>query len=212
MKRGKNACPVGQIGSVDIEAIGVSLLRMLSRDEKLLKAVVEKALHPDHTVEDQVKKQQRKDLIGRRAEEKKRADGLLTALEIGNATDVKLLIDRVRERQETIKLLDEQIRLLDAQIQPLPPVVVDIEALQDTYLYFWQIWRELTTEQRVRAIRAVVREFRLYSTEDDLFRLEIDLVTNIKTNTPIGDGAMLKVFVTHFRMVARRGFEPLLPT
>jgi hypothetical protein len=187
MKRGKAACPVGQISSVDVEAIGVSLLRMLSRDEKLLKAVVEKAVRQDHTDEDQLKKQ-RKDLIGRRAEEKKRADGLLVALEMGNATDVKMLVDRIRERQEMIKHFDEQLRLLDIQIQSIPPAAVDVEAISCTYLYFWQIWRELQTEERVRAIRAIVREFRIYATDGNQIRLEIELITNIKTNTPTCDG------------------------
>lgn len=186
-KRGRKACPIGQISSVDIEAIGVSLLRMLARDEKLIEAVVAQVVSQDRTAEDDLKKQW-KDLIGRCAEEKKRADGLLVALEKGNATDVRMLVDRLRERQDGTKMLDDQIAVLDKQIAALPPSEVDVEDLRDQSLYFWQVWREMPFAQRVRAIRAIVRELRLYATETRQFRLEIDLVSNGKTNPSTSGG------------------------
>jgi len=187
LKRGRRACPIGQISSVDIEAIGVSLLRMPARDEKLLEAVVAQVVSQDRTAEEDLKKQ-RKDLIGRRAEEKKRADGLLVALEKGNATDVKMLVDRLRERQDAIKVLDDQIAALDGQIAALPPSEVNVDDLRDRYLYFWQVWREMPFAQRVRAIRTIVRELRLYATETGQFRLEIDLVSKGKTNPSTSGG------------------------
>jgi hypothetical protein len=144
-------------------------------------AVVAQAVSQDHTAEEDLKKQ-RKDLIGRCAEEKKRADHLLVALEKGSTPDVKLLVDRLRERQDAIKMLDDQIAVLDKQIATLPPSEVDVKDLRDRYLYFWQVWREMPFAQRVRAIRAIVRELRLYATDREQFRLEIDLVNNGKTN------------------------------
>jgi hypothetical protein len=83
--------------------------------------------------------------------------------------------------------LDDQIAALDRQITSLPPSEVDVKDLRDRYLYFWQVWREMPFAQRVRAIRAIVRELRLYATEKGQFRLEIDLINNGKT-TPSTDG------------------------
>jgi len=191
-KLGKEYCPVRSIASVDLDAVGVSLLRMLSVNQKLLESVLEKACN-SNTESIESLNNKRDGIIRNRSEIKKKVDTLVTRLEDLTNANFAPIINRIESHQSSINSINESLSEINEAITKSHQPSEDYESLLNTYLSFWHLWRELSFEQRRRAVQIFVKEVRLYSEgeegKDKKLRLEIDLVTNpsIETESETSD-------------------------
>ncbi len=201
MKRSSSACPLKQVSSVDIEAIGVALLRLLALDSSLLKAVLERV---SGNRDDEMKTlRQNRDQISRRiTEERRKADNLMKVLENPKATDVQdNILDRIRSANDTIRDMESELAALDRTSQSLKQPVASLPDLEETYRYFWSVWLDMPPEDRRKAIRLIVKEVRLKRQADDRIAVKFELLTETKikasTGSSGGSGGQVRNIVAH---------------
>ena len=178
-----DSCKMGQINSVDIEATGVSLLRMLSIDNRLLDSVLKHA-SMDKDAELEAVKENKQRIQSRKTGNESRLNELLRVLEKPEAEKSKeVILVRINELKDLIEKdtnqIDAFIVLLDRLRQP----ITDKKLLWDKYHSFWRMWKDLDTVGRKKAIRSIVKEIRIVKLDNNRYKLEFDLLNDVKTKT-----------------------------
>ena len=188
-KTSASECPIGQISSVEIEVIGVNLIRLLSRNEGLLQAVLKRVSDDNSTEVDQLKSRLKK--IN---DEKSKCTGEL--LRLGELisepkfSDIETIANELRIREHKRKHLDIEITSLKEEIEKAKQPISDLDDLRDEYIYFWKLWDKMTFDERRKAIRILVKEVRLkhVSGSRKNKKLEIEFILfndkNIKSSLP----------------------------
>jgi len=200
MKRGAANCPVGQISSVNIEAIGITLLRLLSLEPELLKSVLEKS-SSDTRAEIDALKENKSSIEKRISEMSKKIQNLVKTLENPKAEDMQdSLLTRINQLQSEVKDMQGRTSAIEVQILQMKQPIDSQQQLSDSYNGFWTLWKDLDTYGRKNAIRSVVKEIRVFSETEKRFRIEIELLTGLKTKTSTvssgGSGDKVRTLVT----------------
>jgi site-specific DNA recombinase len=200
MKRGAANCPVGQISSVNIEAIGITLLRLLSQEPELLKSVLEKS-SSDTRAEIDALKENKSSIEKRISEMSKRIQNLVKTLENPKAEDMQdSLLTRINQLQSEVKDMQGRTSAIEVQILQMKQPIDSQQQLSDSYNGFWTLWKDLDTFGRKSAIRSVVKEIRVFSETETRFRIEIELLTGLKTKASTvssgGSGDKVRTLVT----------------
>ena len=182
-------CPIRQISSVEIEVIGVNLIRLLSRNEGLLQSVLERVSDDNSTEVDQLESRLKKINI-----EKSKCTGEL--LRLGELisepkfSDIETIANELRVREQKRKRLDIEITSLKEEIEKAKQPISDLDDLKDEYIYFWGLWDKMTFDERRKAIRILVKEVRLkhVSGSGSDKKLEVEFILfndkNIKSSLP----------------------------
>jgi len=180
IKETAEACPMGQINSVDIEAIGVSYLRLLSIDESLLKAVLEHSSINNSTELAVVKgyiKQAKRQITSSKSKE----DNYLTALGLADTNEVKeSILDKVKTLNSERIEIEDKLKVYSRQLEELKQPIDNMDNMYNSYQSFWRVWTDLNTDDRKLAIKCIVKEFRLFKINDKNYRLEMDLHNDLK--------------------------------
>lgn len=191
MKRTSSVCPLKQVSSVDVEAIGVALLRLLSVNQTLLNSVLDKA-SGNRDEEVGVLKQQRDQVVRNVVDERRKLENLMVALESPAADDIReSIFGRIRDVNSLIQGMDHRIHEMDIAMEALKQPSSNLGDLRDSYQYFWTLWLRMSPEDRRRAIRVLVKEVRLTKQKDDRVLIQFELISNvkIKTSTGLGGGS-----------------------
>ena len=178
-----DSCKMGQINSVDLEATGVSLLRLLSIDNRLLNSVLRHS-SLDNKAELETVNASKQRIQQRKTGNENRLKELICVLEMPEAEESKgVILGRIKELEDAIKednnKIDEFAELLEQLRQP----ITDMDILWNRYNSFWRVWKDLDTIGRKRAVRSIVKEIRIYKLDNNRFKLEFDLLTDTKTKT-----------------------------
>ena len=182
-KRGAKSCPVGQISSVDIEAIGVSLVRLLSSDDKLLQSILSEA-SSDQQSKIGTLQDQRAEIEKRIADLENKTNKWMTNFEDSDDVDlVEVISKRVSTYSESIKEMQSTIEEINGKIEKLKQPIENLEGLVASYHYFWNLWQDMSTTERQQLIRTLIKEMRLYKDSAKKYRLEIDLLSDVTTNS-----------------------------
>jgi len=188
MKRTSSVCPLKQVSSVDVEAIGVALLRLLSVNQTLLKSVLDKS-SGNRDDEIGVLKQQRDQVVRNVAEERRKLENLMVALESPVADDVReSIFGRIRDVTVAVRGMERRIQELDGTLEALKQPSNNLSDLRESYQYFWTLWLGMSPEDRRRAIRVLVKEVRLTKQNDDRILIQFELISNVKIKTSTGNG------------------------
>ena len=190
LKQGAKACPIGQISRIDIEAIGISLIRLLSSDESLLKSVIDSAGdNQQDKIETLIKE---KTEIGSRISDlEAKINKWMTHFESSeDPALVEVITVRVSGYRQSIVEMQSTIEHIDQKIVKLGHPVKNLKTLLSSYRYFWNRWQDLKFADRQRIVKMIVKELRLFSESPKHFRLEIDLFgeVNVDISTNQGDG------------------------
>ena len=176
MKRDPEKCSIKQINRTDIEAIGVSLLRMLSKNKLLLKNVLERAsIANDEAIE--FRERQLRSFKSRIKEELKKADHLSKVMEEYDKSKLEVVVQRIEMRQGKARELDEKILATEKAIEALRQPVNYTDNIYDQYRYFWDLWRKVDRAHRKKAIQSMVKEIVLTPEDHNHLRLEIHFPT-----------------------------------
>jgi len=194
-KRGAKSCPIGQVSSVDIEAIGVSLVRLLSIDDKLLQSILSEASSDQQSKIDTLQ-DQRTEIEKRIADLEIKTNKWMTTFEDSDDVDlVEVISKRVSTYSESIKEMRLTIEEINERIDKLKQPIENLDDLLASYHYFWNLWQDMKTTERQQIIKAVVKEIRLFSESPKKYRLEIELLSDVAvgTTTPGGGGGGTQV-------------------
>ena len=162
-------------------------MRMLSKNKILLRNVLENASHSNKEA-DEAQSKRLRELIARRNDEQQKADKLMKIMEEHEDARIDMMVDRVNQRQESVRQLDDQILATEKAIEALRQPIEALEELFSKYRYFWDRWRKLNFDGRKKAIHTLVRVMNLFPEDDKHFKLELELITSIKTITSTNNG------------------------
>ena len=194
MKRSPDACPIKQVGSMDIEILGIGLLKTLGRDRNALKYVLENASKHN---EEEIEKYNTflKHLTSEKAEAQRKRQRLMQIMEENEEARLNTIIDRVREHEESITKIEIQILSTGKAIEALKQPIEELDRLSTEYNYFWKRWIDLNNKDRRKAIKTLVKEFSLIAESETDYILEVELITGDKTRTStvISEGSKDKV-------------------
>jgi len=182
LKQGAKACPIGQISRIDIEAIGVSMIRMLCIDESLLKSVMDSAGDNQQAkIETLIK--EKTEIRSRISDLEEKINKWMTHFESSeDSALVEVITDRVSGYKQSIVEMQSAIEEIDQKIVTLGHPVENLDNLMSSYQYFWNRWPDLKFTDRQRIVKTIIKELRLFSESPKHYRLEVDLFGDVNVD------------------------------
>ena len=188
LKQGAGACPIGQISRIDIEAIGMSLIRMLAVDESLLKSVMDSA-GDNQQAKIEILTKEKAEILSRISDLEAKINKWMTNFESSEDPGlVEVITSRISGYKQSIIEMQSTIEEIDRDIVKLRHPVENLEKLTSSYQYFWNRWQGLKFTDRQRIVKTIIKELRLYSESPRHYRLEIDLFGDVNVEIPTSQG------------------------
>lgn len=154
--RGK--CPVGSINIKQIEKLIIEEIRSLSKNEKVVKELVEEATN-DARNRIVPKRREQQSLRARLKKAEDESRNLIDAVAQGlKGKQLGVLLKRLEEYDELINNLKEQIEQIEYEIYDLETKVISAEFVVENFKKFDEVYDSLTFQQKFDLIHLLIKK------------------------------------------------------
>ena len=193
--RGGDACDMKPVAAEPLEEVIVERLIQLGQQDRTVERIVQEAMSSADELLGNL--EQRRSILGtQQTRVQEQIDALVEGL-AGRKTSIKSVGAKIVELEEQKEELDDELLEVDLEVGATKQKAVSAQSLTESLTTFGDLYREATPEERRELIRLRVNQ--LIWTPDEI-RLAL-----------LDSPEPYQGLVESHQLVARTGFEPVLP-
>ena len=193
--RGKDACSMANVPADPLEKVIADRLIQLSKQDRTVDHLVDAAMADTSELLSNLTTR-RTALTTNRARVTDQIDALVEGI-AGRRTGLKSVSKKIVELEEQKEQLDDEVLQIDLEIETIKQKAVSAQSLTKSLTTFGELYREALPEERRELIRLRVNQ--LVWKPDEI---RLALLDSPEVYQRLGESQQL---------VARTGFEPVLP-